>query len=243
MRIIKQALIVLFAIAVATPFAATAQNVSGVPGPVVRGDEKSAQFRVGIDPDNGDIVQRLHYQQALDDDTIARLQLQYRTDIGEEPEADFVQFQIWRQLTPDRTPENRQNWQSALRLDLRLEADGPPGRVALNWLNQFRLADGLDARFFVQGAVQIGDGANDGILLQTRASLRKRAEFGTFGLEQFSNYGSTSDFGAFADQSHLVGPFVSVPVGDGWSAFGNALFGLTRGSDDVNIQLRQGRQF
>ncbi len=230
-------------ILLALPFAASAQNVSGVPGPVVRDDDRSAEFRIGVDPDSGEIVQRLHYQQAVEKDTVARLQLQYRTDIGEQPEADFVQLQIWRQLTPDSTPERRQDWQTALRLDLRLEADGPPGRVAVNWLNQFRLGEGLNARVFVQGALQVGAGADSGLLLQSRTSLRQRTDIGTIGLEQISNYGSTIDFGAFADQTHLVGPFLAVPVASDWTLNGRALLGLTRGSDDMNVLLRIQRRF
>ncbi len=236
-------IITLMALLYAAPYAAQAQNVSGVPGPIIKEGEKSVQLRLGFDPDSDELVQRLHYQQSLDDKVRLRLQLQTRSRPDETIEADFVQGQIWVQLSPDDAQASKRLWQSGVRLDLRVEADGPPGRAALNWVNQFRLSDDMSARFFLQGAVQIGNGAVDGIILQSRSHLHYRLDGGGFGIEQFNGFGATGNLPAFADQSHQIGPYGNVALGGGWSLFGSALLGITRGTDDMNIRLFIGKSF
>lgn len=227
----------------AMPFAAQAQNVSGVPSPIIRAGEKSAQFRLGLDPDSEELVQRLEYQQSVDDKVRLRLQLQTRSGPDNTIEADFVQGQIWVQLTDDDTQQSQRLWHSGVRLDLRVEADGPPGRAALNWINEFRLSDDISARFFLQGAVQIGNGAADGIILQSRSRLNYQLDGGGAGIEQFNGFGATGNLPAFADQSHQIGPYGNIALGGGWSLFGSALFGITRGTDDMNIRLFISKSF
>lgn len=225
------------------PAAAHAQNISGVAGPIISEGEKSAQFRIALDPDTDEVVQRLHYQQSVNSKVRLRLQLQSRSGPDEAIEADFIQGQLWVQLSPDDEGENKRFWHTGVRLDVRLEADGPPGRAALNWTNQFRISDDVSARFFLQGAVQIGDGAVDGVLLQTRSHLNVRLKDGAVGIEQFNTLGSTSNLPSFNDQSHQIGPYGSVSLGGGWSLFGSALFGVTRGADDMNIRVFIGKSF
>ena len=236
-------LLIIMAMAMLSPFAAKAQNVSGVPGPNIKADEKSAQFRLGFDPNSDELVQRLHYQQSVDDKVRLRLQLQARSGPDDRIEADFVQGQIWVQLTDDDTQQSQQFWHSGVRLDLRVEADGPPGRAALNWINQFRLNDDISARFSLQGAVQIGNGAADGIILQSRSRLHYNLDGGGAGIEQFNGFGATGNLPGFADQSHQIGPYGNIALGGGWSLFGSALFGITRGTDDMNIRLFIGKSF
>ncbi len=208
--------------------------MSGVPGPVIRGDERGVELRAGFDPEDGAFAQRLQIYRAIDDDTVARAQVQWRDSKGTPPEADFVQLQIWHQLSPDG-PDN--GWQTGVRLDLRLEAEGPPGRVAVSWLNQVRLDENLEARLFLQGAVQAGQEAQPGILLQSRASIRKSLGKLSVSVEEFSEFGSTSNIYALADQSHQAGPFGSLTFGNGWTVHGGVLWGLTRSSDAANIRL------
>ena len=233
----------LSVIALAAPISANAQNIAGVPGPVIKEGERSAQFRLAFDPDTDELVQRLHYQQSLNSKVRWRIQLQSRSGPAETIEADFVQGQLWLQLTPDNSDDTKRLWHSGVRLDLRLEADGPPGRAAINWTNQFQLSKTVSARFFVQGAVQIGDGAVDGVLLQGRSHLNWQLNDAAIGIEQFNTFGATSNLPSFSDQSHLIGPYARIPLGNGWSLFGSALFGITLGSDNANLRIFVGKSF
>ncbi len=212
---------------------AAAQNTGGVFGPAVNADDRAVQYRVTYDPDSERAAQRIHYQQSIDGDLRPRLVVQGSSAPGDNFDIDFVQAELLWQLTPDD-----KDWQMALRFDGQVRTVDGRGLVGVNWVNQFDLGKGWQARFLVLSSVDIGNNARDGIFLQTRANVTKKLGGGlSGGVEMFNFYGTTGNLPDFNDQVHQIGPFVSVKAGQGWSLFGSALFGVTRGSPDSQLRL------
>jgi len=212
---------------------ANAQNTGGVFGPVVNEDDRAVQYRITYDPDSERAAQRIHYQQSIDGDFRPRLVVQGSSGPSDSFDIDFVQAELLWQLTDDD-----KDWQMALRLDGQIRTVDGRGLIGVNWVNQFDLGKGWQARFLVLSSVDIGSNARDGIFLQTRANVTKKLGGGVSGgVEMFNFYGTTGNLPDFDDQTHQIGPFVSVKAGKGWSLFGSALFGVTGASPDQQLRL------
>ncbi|GGC98459.1 hypothetical protein [Aquisalinus flavus] len=220
-----------------------AQTTGGVFGPVVNEGHRSAQYRFGLVPDsNGSddsIAHRLHYQKAINRSTIGRIVAQANDRPGGGLDFDYLQGQLFWQVTPDE-----RTWQSGFRFDARWRDDNRPGQLGANWTNQIKLSDGWSTRFLVMSAVDVGEDAKDGIYLQTRANIaRKFAGGAQAGVEIFNNYGTTEGLGSFEDQSHQIGPFASLPVNKEWSVVGSVLLGMSDAASDTDLRLWVGREF
>ncbi len=209
-----------------------ASNVGGVFGPGVRAGDQSLQYRGAYDPDNNDFVQRLHYQQSLNDNVRLRGVLQARKTENSDVDFDFFQGELQWQL------EGSDTWQHAVRVDARIRDQGRVGSVGVNWANQFKLSPRLDARAIVLGLVEIGDAARSGVFLQTRASVsHKLNDRLRLSAELFSDYGSSSDFKSFDEQTHQVGPALSGKIENGWSFFSGVLLGANSASPDTSLRF------
>ncbi len=218
---------------------ASAQVTGGVYGPVVTPDHQSLEYRIGFDPDTDAVAQRIHYQRSLNGSFRWRvLALALKT---EQSNLDFDHVE--GELTWDVTDADR-DWRTGFRFDLRVRDRGRPVRGAVSWINEFRLTSAWGARVVGVTSFEVGSGARDGLGLQTRASLYRTKHNGPpFGLDLQSVYGTTEKILDPDDQFHQLGPFARIPLKDGWSIFGTALFGLTDATPDTNLGLWVGRSF
>ncbi len=187
---------------------AFAQNTGGVFGPVVNEGHKSVQYRATLDPDNAagetGFAQRLHYQQAINNDLMWRIIGATRKTDSSDFDFDFVQAELFWDLTP----EDSQPFQTGVRFDARLRDGDRAEQLGFNWMNQWAIGDAWEARALGLTSIEIGDTAADGAALQTRFHLLRRFEGRrSFGLEMFNNYGRTDDVGSFDEQNHTIGPF------------------------------------
>jgi len=214
-----------------------AQNTGGVFGPVVNEGHRSWQYRAAIDPTNGQgqtgFAQRLHYQQALNTDIMWRLVGQTRKSDSSDIDFDFLQAEVFWQWTDDK-----EDYQTGVRFDARLRDDDRAEQLGLNWMNQWKLSDRWSARFLTLTALQLGENASDGINLQTRGQLAYKTDAGfTVGIETFNNFGNTGNIGGFDDQSHVIGPIISIPVSPKFSVFAGPLYGISDSAPDSEFRL------
>lgn len=218
---------------------AHAQNTSGVFGPEIEADHKSLEYRIGFDPDTGNVAHRLHAQASLNDAWMLRLIAQSRETATSDMDFDLLGVQLFWQVTPDG-----QGWQSGLRLDARLRDEGRPATVRLDWSNQFQLGERWRVRAVALGSAEIGDAARSGVFLQTRGQLAYRLDGKrSLGVEVYSDYGSTDHLLAASEQSRQAGPFVTMSVAKDWSLTTEILFGLTDSSPGTNLKVAISRQF
>lgn len=216
-----------------------AQNTGGVFGPVVHEGHQSAEYRIGFDPDSDGLNQRVHFQQSLDTSKMWRIVAQGRKPNGNDFDFDYVQGELFWELTPDDA-----SLQQGLRFDARLRDDDRPGFIGANWMTQFRIADNWRVRTIVLTSVDVGNNARDGLYIQTRGQLsRSLAKGKRVGLELFSAYGAIDDIPELGEQRHQLGPFVTTPFAEGFSLYAGALFGLTDASPDTNIALWVTKRF
>ncbi len=221
------------------PRAGLAQATAGVFGPVVTEGHRSFEYRLAYDPDSYAFAQRLHYQQSVDDRFMWRVIVQGRKTDDSDVDYDFVQGELFWDLSNSDRP-----WQTGFRFDVRVPDEGRATLLGAHWTNQFALAENWSARFVLLSAFEVGGDARDGILLQSRASLRRTfAGRLHIGLEMFSVYGGTSDIASFDDDEHVMGPFISFPLSGGWSVYGGALFLVGDSEDESNLRFWVGRSF
>jgi len=216
---------------------AMAQNTGGVFPTQVNEGHRSLQYRAAINPDNAQdefgFAQRLHYQQAINGDLMWRVVGQTQKTESSDFDFAFLQAELFWELSDDQDQHK-----TGLRFDARLTDGGRAEQLGVNWMNHFNFDNGWHARALVLSSVQIGDTAADGINLQTRARVGKKLENGPLiGVEMYNNYGRTSDFGSFDEQSHTIGPFISTPIGNKVSLFAGPLFGLSSAAPDVEARL------
>lgn len=216
---------------------AVAQNTGGIFGPVVNEGHQSWQYRATFDPDAASgasgFAQRLHYQHAVNGDVMWRILGQTRKTAASDLDFDFAQAELFWQLSDDKSP-----YQTGLRFDARIRNQGRPEQVGVNWMNEWNLADGWQVRAIGLSALQFGDNSADGVLIQTRGHISKAIDGGSrLGVEMFNNLGSTESFGSFKTQGHTIGPFVTTPIGDGFSVYAGTLFGLSEAAADTELRL------
>ncbi len=225
--------IAFFSLALVTTPVAAAQNTGGIFSPVVNDDHRSAQYRVTYNPDTEGLAQRAHYQQSINGDLMWRGLVSARKTSDSDVDFDFVQAELFWELSDD---DDR--WKRGLRFDARIRDDDRPGLLGMHWTNQFPVTDNWNARFVALSAIDVGDDARDGVFLQTRGNVFTRLDTGqTVGVEVFNSYGSTDDFRDFEEQTHQIGPFASFPVAEDWSLFTGVLLGLTDASADAELRL------
>ncbi len=222
---------------------AAAQNTGGVFGPGVTEGDRTVQYRIGIDPDGANdeaaIAQRIHYQQAINGDWRWRVVAQARKTNESDVDFDFIQTELAWQISPDG-----QDYQTGLRFDATLRDDDRAHQLGVNWINQWKLAEGWQARALTLTSVQVGNDARDGIFAQTRFNVSKKLDSGaSLGVEMFNFYGYTGDIPDFEDQRHSVGPFISTKLTEDVSIFAGALFGITDASPDNELRLWVSRGF
>lgn len=216
---------------------ASAQNTGGVFPPTVNEGHQSVQYRAAVNPDSNvsgfGFAQRLHYQKAINDDFMWRVLGQTRRTADSDVDLDFIGAELFWEFS-----DNDDNYKHGVRFDGRIRNDGRSEQLGFNWIHQWNLEDGWQARAILLTGLQVGQNSADGVNIQTRTRLTKKLGSGiTVGVENYSNYGNTGNFGDFNDQSHTIGPVVSIPAGNGFSIFGGPLFGLSESSPDFEARL------
>ncbi len=218
---------------------ALAQNNGGVFGPVVNEEDKTAEVRISFDPDRDSYASRIHYQQAFSDSLRGRVVVQGSDGPGRDFDVNFVQTELLWQLTPDG-----QSYQTALRFDGNIPTDGGPGAVNISWTNQFNMDENWQSRGLILLQKQVGSGSREGLFVQTRGNVsRKAGAKGRLGVEFYNFWGTTDNFRDLNLQTHQAGPYGTVKLGDGWSMLGSALFGLTDASPDAQLRFWVSKTF
>ncbi|MEM8937015.1 MAG: hypothetical protein AAGC77_11465 [Pseudomonadota bacterium] len=216
-----------------------AQNTSSVFGPTVKEGHSSAEYRAGIDVDDGAFAQRFHYQRALNGDLRWRVLVKTDKPDGEKLDFDYLQAELLWQLTPDG---NR--WQSGLRFDARYRDENRPEQFGFNWTNQITVAENWRARGLFLVVKQVGSSAGDGVRVASRWQAQRSLEVGgAVGVEVFNSYGSTADFPKLGDQRHQIGGYYSSRFAEDYSVFLGALFGMTAATPDAELRIWLGRYF
>lgn len=218
---------------------AQAQNVGAVFGPDVTRGETATEYRIAWAPEGDAVRQRIHFEHAISDNLRPRLVVQGSSGPGNSFDVDFMQGELFWQLTADG-----QKYETGFRFDARIPLSGGPGGIGANWTNQLNLGGGWNARAVVLTAVDIGDGRRNGIFLQSRFRLAKQLS-GRLSIagELYDYYGSTSGLSRSSDQLHQIGPIAHVKIGHGFVLSGGALFGLTQATANHELRLWIGKSF
>ncbi|MEL6870394.1 MAG: hypothetical protein AAFO81_11385 [Pseudomonadota bacterium] len=216
-----------------------AQNLAGVFPPGFGPNHESVQYRIAYDPDSFATAHRTHYQRSIDARKMWRIIGQVKKSDGRVFDAEqFTAELFWDLSSPHSF------WQHGMRFDATLRTEGRPASIAANWSGQYDRGQRWQWRVNVLNVVQIGDGREGGIFLQSRAQALYRLSAGrSIGIQHYGVYGSTDDLREFQEQGQQLGPFVNVPLKDGWVLFGSVLFGLTDSTADTNLKFWVTRQF
>ena len=224
---------------------ASAQNVGGVFGPVVKEGDRSIQYRAGFSPGQDGspdrFVHRFHYQQAINDSLRWRVVAQGSDLEDGNLESNFVVGELhWQFLDAKEA-----GWSSAFRVDARVsEGDDGAHLLGFNWTSQVPLTDRLSFIGVVLLAEELGDRARDGTFLQTRGSLTYTLDSGNkIGVEMFNIHGDLGDLQDLDEQSLTIGPTFSTTLNEDWSLFAGVQFGLTDPVRDTDFRLWFGRSF
>lgn len=215
---------------------AHATNTGGVFPPTVNEGHKSWQYRVAVDPvENGStrFAQRLHYQQAINDDLMWRIVGQVRKTDDSDFDPDFLQAELFLDLT-----KNNSNYQHGFRFDARMRDGDRPDQIGVNWIHRLNMSDGWSMRGIVLTSTQFGSNSQSGVNLQTRAQVAKSFGSGkSVGLELYNNYGNSRNIGSFDQQDHTIGPIISTPITKNLSVFWGVLFGVSDAAPDQQFRL------
>ena len=57
------------------------------------------------------------------------------------------------------------------------------------------------------------------------------------GVELYNNFGNTGNIGGFDDQSHTIGPIISLPIAKDLSIFAGTLHGISDAAPDTEFRL------
>jgi hypothetical protein len=214
-------------------FPAFAQFTGGVSGPDITEGGRSIGYRAALDPDSNGLAQRVHVQSSLNGDLAVRGVVQFHKTDGSSTSFDFFQGEVRWQITSDAA-----RWKSGLRADVRLRDGNQAGQASLHWLNQTQVSEALRARLAVIATIQAGPNRQKGLLLQTRGDLSGRLTDNIdAGVEIYNSYGPADSILPVAAQSHLVGPFVSLPLTASLNLRTSALIGLTERSPDATFRV------
>lgn len=223
---------------------ASAQNTSGVFGPVVNLDDHGVEYRMaaildGSGGDDFDWGQRFHYEKAVSGRLRLRGILATRETNSSEMDFDFARFEAVLQTTPDD-----QDYQSGIRFEGRLRGDGRADEVRANWINQWSLGDGWRVRAIMMNTYQVAQRTNDELQFAGRFGLSRKLPRGIrLGVHSFIDFGDTGGIRVLNGNEAEAGPFISFDLSDKVDVYIGTLHGLTGSSDDNQLRLFVGRSF
>ena len=223
--------ILFFVFSVSTLFATAtyAQNTGGIFPPMVDEGHASIQYRLTYDTSGKNAAQRIHYQQAINDDLMWRIVLQTKHPSLFTADFHYLQGELFWEFSPKASP-----LLTGVRFDARVQGSGAPFKLGLHWTNQLRLLDRLHLRGIAFSTYDVG---SKEIGLQTRGSVFYNLQQGpTLGVEFYNAFGTTGRLKPLAEQSHQIGPFAFVPLSPSWNLFVGLLAGLTPGSAELELR-------
>ncbi|WP_298912413.1 hypothetical protein [uncultured Algimonas sp.] len=241
MRLLFSLAILLFA---GLASSASAQNLTGVFGPVVDADDHALEYRVGAilaaGDDEAEWGQRLHYERALSGSFRLRGIIATRETPSREIDYDYARIEAVWQITPDERA-----YQTGMRFEARTRGDGRPEEIRANWLNQWALPDDWRIRAHLMNTLQVAQRTNDELQFQGRFELsRNLPDRGVrLGLHSYVDFGDTGKLRAFKGSEAEIGPFVEFGVGEDVTVYLGTLHGLTGSSDDNQLRLFVERSF
>lgn len=234
---LSQAFISAFSFALMLPASAAAQNTGGVFPPGFGTDHQSVQLRTGYNADSERFAHRVHYQKSIDEKRLWRVVGQSRETAASDFDFDFLQAELFWKLSETPKP-----YQTGLRFDARFRDDDRPGQVGVNWMHQWKLEGGWQARLVGLSVLQVGENRNDDIGLSFRTQIAKKLTDGpTLGLQTYNGMGDTGDF-SLTKFGHTAGPFISTKLGP-VDVMGRALFGISDSAPDTDIGIWVGKAF
>ena len=218
---------------------AAAQNTAGVFPPGFGADHRSAQYRITYEADEHATAHRFHYQQSINPDLLWRVIVAARKTDDQEVDYNAVTGEIFWTLSPQGA-----RFQHGMRFDAIVRSEGRPANLAVNWGGHYALGERWRIRGNLLTSAQVGDGRQGGVFVQTRGQLQYAVSPGrAVGIEHYGVYGSSKDFLGANEQRQQLGPYVDLPLAPRWRLFGSALFGLTDGSQDLDLKLWITRSF
>lgn len=210
-----------------------AQNTGGIFPPMVNEGHRSFQYRITYATESEAAVQRIHYQQAINDDFMWRVLAQASTT-----DADPFKLQLFQgELFWDLSGKN-DRWKTGLRFDGRLRTSWESGMLGLHWTNQVAVTDDWHARFVVLNSYNVGPKVTNEIGFQTRGSIFMNLDVGpVIGVEFYNSYGTLRDLHPFDEQKHQIGPFAFIPASERFNIFVGTLMGLTDATEPLELRL------
>lgn len=216
---------------------ARAQNVGGVFGPEVTPASQAIEFRVAAAPRSDGrparITSRFHYQNAVSQNLRLRAIVQGANTNTSNFDYDAIQLEAQYQFLENE----KAGFDSAFRFDLLLAQDRAD-LVSFNWTNEFPIGERWAIRALGLAQLQFGPDRQDGLFLQTRASLAYKTNRKlTLEIQVFNTYGSTADFPGFDGQNHTLGPALIYKLSQGWSLEAGTQFGVTNAASDADFRV------
>jgi hypothetical protein len=188
---------------------ASAQNLTGIMGPVVKENQSSVEIRTAIVTELDGVpnrrAARIHYQRSLSGSVALRGVVQGLDDRRNGFRMNALQGEILWQITHDSRP-----LQFAVRADARLGWNGLPDAIALNGASEYRINQRWSVRTQVRSIKLIGSGASQALQWQTRGSVMYSLKGADVAFDYFGSHGS---FGDDARDAAQVGPAIAVPAG------------------------------
>lgn len=226
--------------------AAEAQTLKGVFGAKVSPQHRSAEYRFGYTGDrgSGDYAweHRIHLQQSLGEAWMLRGIVNQGKREGGNLDTRWFRIETYYQFREAADPADVAG---ALRLDLQAaDGDNEPGFVRLGTAFQGTMYETLDWRANLLLGRQVGPGAENDFFSEVRFQASRKLPSGhRIGAEYFAGLGFLDNMDNFDGQNHLIGPFVSGPLGDRFSYRAQVLFGLTESTLDNQFRLFVGYRF
>lgn len=216
----------------AAPAAATTSSVFS---PSVDEGERELEYRLSYSPEEERFDHRLHYQQAFDDALRARLIIAQRRRGTGDLELAYTRLETQWQYLEDRGDGRK----AAMRAELQIaEGDDGPHRLRLAWTGSAELGERWQQRANLLAGREVGGGRAPGVSLELRLQTSYALAPGRrLGLELFSDFNTTADFGDFDDQGHQLGGIFTQSLGDRWNVQLSALAGVSDAAPDLTWRM------
>ncbi|KCZ93049.1 hypothetical protein HHI_10189 [Hyphomonas hirschiana VP5] len=228
--------------------AAWGQSLTGNVGSagISQGD-RSAEWRAGME-DEGNLASRIHFDQAITGWYQVRVTGSFRKPDGQDWDYTGLTIENWFQWSEEAGDTSGFN--GGLRLAYGFSDGADPDEIEARLTLTDKFADVWEWRANVIAEIEVGKASDGGTALATRAQLTRAlgvnvlgSDNWRFGLEAFSEYGTTRDMPGFEDQAHQIGPVLKVEWESGVYLQTAVRSGITRGADDRMIKLFIGRAF
>lgn len=234
----RPALFLAVCVVLAASAPAMAQNLSGVPSPVIKPGERAFGYRIAYDvADDGapaSIAHRLHYDHAVTGNLRLRLAGSVRDRDGHAMDFANVAAEARWQFASHAT----RGFDAGLIVNLAVPTSpGAPERMRFGLPVSIDFGEDWQVRAIAFTGAEFGDSARDGALMETRFEATRRVGGRRVGAQMFSDYNTTAAPGRFDDQRHQLGFVVKGELLPRLNYESGALFGVSDAAADVDLRL------